>query len=162
MRPRTEPTPKAAASLKDRSVVRAPLTLAATSRQEGQDGRPDDTVASLPSLSAAMLVALASHLPCGVIVLDTAGRVVFTNEAGTRLFRDMQLGDGSVAGNVLPGHLNSSPQLTHGMLIARALAGDAVPEVDYVLGVQAETLYRVVQAVYTSTLTVSTVSGPTS
>jgi signal transduction histidine kinase len=114
-----------------------------------RDQRSDDLDANTPALSHAMLNTLFMHLPGGVIVVDTAGREVFTNEAGRRLSREMLLGAGTLAGNVLLDDVVGSPPVTHGMRIARALTGDAVPDVDYVSGAQGESRHQVVQVVFT-------------
>ena len=89
------------------------------------------------------------HLPCGVIVMDTAGRIVYMNEAGTILNDEMQLGTGSVSRERVPDDLDGSPLLAAGARLASALAGDAVPDVDYVLGELGEARHRVVQVAIT-------------
>jgi signal transduction histidine kinase len=153
MRKSTGTAHQAALSITGPRVEAPPVTLLPAVEhglQQVRAGRSDDAVTTTPALPAAMLTTLLMHLPCGVIVVDTAGSVAFMNEAGQRLSREIKLGSSSVASSVLPGYPGMSPPVTHGMRIARALAGDAVPDVDYVRGVQGGTEHRVVQVAITT------------
>ena len=96
----------------------APPTLPPATAHGQQQQRSADPGAAAPSLSAALLTPLLMHLPCGVIVVDMVGSVVFMNEAGTRLSHELLLGDSSVAGSALPDQPGEWPAVTHGMLIA--------------------------------------------
>jgi signal transduction histidine kinase len=127
----------------------AAMLPAAEDGQPVGDRRTDDRGARAHAPPVAMLTTLFTHLPCGVIVVDAAGRVVFMNEVGERLSSEMQLGDRSVAGNVVPDHSKGSPPVTHGMRVASALAGNAVPDLDYVRGHPSEAQHRVVQVAIT-------------
>ncbi len=127
----------------------APSPDAPPSVEQRRDGPAGGPSVDATPMSAGMLTTLFMHLPGGVIVLDTGGREIFANEAGTRLRREMMLGPGSVAAKALSGDLDDLAPVAHGVLISRALAGDPVPDVDYVLGVQGEAQHRVVQVAFT-------------
>ena len=129
----------------------APKVVAATEQgqRRADNGPPSDREAATPQLPLGMLNTLFMHLPSGVIVVDAAGSVVFMNEAGERLSREIQLTAGTVAA-VPAGRPGTSPPATHGTLIAEVLAGKTVRDTDYVLGIQGEARHQVVQIALTA------------
>lgn len=118
--------------------------VASPEQQFVRDGLFFDPSADTPPLSAAFLTTLFMHLPYGVIVVDTTGRVVLMNEVGNHLSSEMALGNSPEAG-VWPEGVGGSPSATIKARLASALVGDMVPDVDYVLGALGDTHHRVVQ-----------------
>ena len=101
-------------------------------------------------LPATLPSARSPHVPIGVIVVDMDGRVVCMNDAGTRLSAEIvRAGDHGASGGP------SNPAITAALLphwtsLVCVLAGQAVPDVDYVLGLQGEMRHRVVQVAITA------------
>lgn len=143
---RRRDTPEIAASSQHSVAMAAPTAPDTSSETENhvtphEVGARDHDGGMMP-LPIALLTALYTHLPNGVIVVDTAGQIMFMNEAATRLNAALVL---AAQGAALSDPTSAMSLIPHEALIARVLAGHSVPDVDHVLGLQGETGHCVVQ-----------------
>ena len=145
--PLTAAHPRAVARIHDRPTAAAPTALLCPEREGQRAVRAggDAAHAGVIALPAALLTALYTHLPSGLIVVDTAGQVVFMNKAATRLNADVVLATKQGARGGLAEPPIASALLPHRTRIVHVLAGQTVPDADYVLGREGERRYRVIQ-----------------
>jgi len=147
---RRSAAPKTDALVQDHGAAATPtvrLSPETDGPRDARDGRDDakDDTGGVMTMPAALLTALYTHLPAGLIVVDTAGRVVFTNEAGARLSAEVVRATAPVGSARLSDRAIAPSLLPHWTLIVRVLAGFAVPDVDYVLERQGERQQRIVE-----------------